>query len=219
MLDRSDNAKKFESPANVVLARGIQIKIKDIPKNTTLKGKVTSQERSTNFEDSIMGDKQIVVPSFGTAGALFARHFDILRNLKRRILLLKQAYLNQQDDEKAWEQVAQIIKTLDKGCLFLNFDELSSKPTSKQGTGGNEEESKQPQKKFYEDATLAEDEHAMNNMLEEKRRVEELLKPQSLDLGSPTPQNLSKNPSSSKHPPQTANSEIKEADEEGAEDK
>ena len=57
MLDRSDNAKKFESPANVVLARGIQIKIKDIPKNTTLKGKVINQERSTNFEDSIMGDK------------------------------------------------------------------------------------------------------------------------------------------------------------------
>ena len=40
MLDRLDNAKKFESPANVVLARGIQIKIKDIPKNTTLRGKV-----------------------------------------------------------------------------------------------------------------------------------------------------------------------------------
>ena len=100
-----------------------------------------------------------MVPSFGTAGALFARHFDILRNLKRRILLLRQAYQNQQDEEKTWEQVAQIIKTLEKGCMFLNFDELSSKPASKQATAGNEEESK---KKFYEDATLAEDEHAMN---------------------------------------------------------
>ena len=45
MLDRLENAKKFESPANVVLARGITIKIKDIPKNTTLKGKVVQQER------------------------------------------------------------------------------------------------------------------------------------------------------------------------------
>jgi len=39
MLDKLDNAKKFESPANVVLARNITLKIKDIPKNTTLRGK------------------------------------------------------------------------------------------------------------------------------------------------------------------------------------
>ena len=39
MLDRLDNAKKFESPAHVILARGIaNIKIKDIPRNTTLRG-------------------------------------------------------------------------------------------------------------------------------------------------------------------------------------
>ena len=40
MLERLDNAKRFESPAAVVLARGVAIKIKDIPKNTTLKGRV-----------------------------------------------------------------------------------------------------------------------------------------------------------------------------------
>ena len=39
MLDRLENAKKFESPAQVITARGISIKIKDIPKCTTLKGK------------------------------------------------------------------------------------------------------------------------------------------------------------------------------------
>lgn len=103
MLDRLDNAKKFESPANVVLARGITIKIKDIPKNTTLKGRVVNQERQTNAETSFTGDKEIIVPSFGTTGALFARHFDILRNLKRRIVLLKQAYENQQDEDRAWD--------------------------------------------------------------------------------------------------------------------
>jgi len=94
MLDRLDNAKKFESPANVVLARTVTIKIKDIPKNTTLKGKAIGQERATNKEVSLQGDREIVVPSFGTTGALFARHFDILRNMKRRITLLKQAYEN-----------------------------------------------------------------------------------------------------------------------------
>ena len=57
MLDRLDGAKKFESPANVVLARNVSIKIKDIPKNTTLKGKAVAQERSTNFEMSINSDQ------------------------------------------------------------------------------------------------------------------------------------------------------------------
>ena len=100
MLERIDGAKKFESPANVVLARGIAIKIKDIPKNTTLKGKVVGSDKMTNVEQSIAPgsgseQQQIIVPSFGTTGALFARHFDILRNLKRRIVLLKQAFETQ----------------------------------------------------------------------------------------------------------------------------
>lgn len=64
------------------------MKIKDIPKNTTLRGRTLEQERSTNLESGLKDEKQIVVPSFGTVGALFARHFDILRNLKRRISLL-----------------------------------------------------------------------------------------------------------------------------------
>ena len=40
MLDRLDNAKRFESPAAAILARGMTVQIKDIPKNTTLRGKV-----------------------------------------------------------------------------------------------------------------------------------------------------------------------------------
>ena len=101
MLDRLENAKKFESPAHVILARGIaNIKIKDIAKNTTLRGKVAGLERDTNLVHSIRSEKQILVPSFGTTGALFARHFDIMDKLKRRILLLKQAYDDQRDPEK-----------------------------------------------------------------------------------------------------------------------
>ena len=45
MLDRIDAAKKFESPAEVILARGVAIKIKDIPKQTTLKGRALAPER------------------------------------------------------------------------------------------------------------------------------------------------------------------------------
>ena len=94
MLDRINAAKKFESPAEVVLARGISIKIKDIPKSTSLKGKALAPERMTNYEVDPKNNTQLVVPSFGTAGALFARHFDILSTVKRRIYLLKQAYLS-----------------------------------------------------------------------------------------------------------------------------
>ena len=102
--------------------------------------------------------------------------------------------------------------------MFLNFDELtsskaSSKPQTAAGPAGTEEQ-KQPQKKYYEDPTLAEDEHRMNAELDEKRRVEELLRPASIDLNSPPGgQELSKNPSQSQNP-HTATSEIKEADEE-----
>ena len=76
------------------------------------------------------------MPSFGTTGALFARHFDILRNLKRRIVLLKQAFETQQDEERTWDQVGQILKTLEKGCQFLNFDDMRSAMSSNPGTAG-----------------------------------------------------------------------------------
>ena len=50
MLDRLENAKKFESPANVVLARNVTVKIKDIPKNTTMRGRAQELDRETNVE-------------------------------------------------------------------------------------------------------------------------------------------------------------------------
>jgi hypothetical protein len=43
----------------------------------------------TTVEYGVKEDRQILIPSFGTTGALFSRHFDILRKLKRRINLLK----------------------------------------------------------------------------------------------------------------------------------
>ena len=57
MLDSLDNVKKFESPAKVVLARGINIKIKDILKEASLKGKKTKFERLTNIEHGMAEEK------------------------------------------------------------------------------------------------------------------------------------------------------------------
>ena len=94
ILDNLSNSNRLRSPAAQLVARGIQFSIKEIPKNTTLRGRAVPQARDTSYETDMLNSREIVVPSFGAAGALFARHFDILRNLKRRINLLQQAFIN-----------------------------------------------------------------------------------------------------------------------------
>ena len=124
MLDRLENAHKFNSPAAEILARNYKIKIKDILKEGELKANRDKMDKMTSIEWGVNDEKQILVPSFGTTGALFARHFDILRSLRRRIVLLKQAYESQADEERTWQQIEQIIKVLNKGCEFLAFDDI-----------------------------------------------------------------------------------------------
>lgn len=60
MLNRLNNVQKFKSPAKTVLARGIQIKIKDIDRDKNLR-----VLRETSFENNVSGGKKLVVPSFG----------------------------------------------------------------------------------------------------------------------------------------------------------
>jgi len=88
LLQERDNDKKFASPADAIMAKGIVIRIKDIPVQSE---KAIKEEKAFKFTDlqvALTGNKQIVVPSFGATGALFARHFDVLKQLKRRIMLL-----------------------------------------------------------------------------------------------------------------------------------
>lgn len=68
-----------------------------------------------------LSKKQIVVPSFVTTAKVFGEHFVILRELKHRIDLLRQAYYGQMDRRKTWEQVDEIIKVLGVGCAYLDF--------------------------------------------------------------------------------------------------
>ena len=65
--------------------------------------------------------KQIIVPSFKTTAKIFNEHYLILKDLKHRIDLLKQAYFDQMEKKKTWEQVDEIIKVLKKGCDYLDF--------------------------------------------------------------------------------------------------
>ncbi len=206
MLDKLENAKKFESPATVVLARNTTIKIKDIPKNTTLRGRVTMPEKQTNVEYGMTDNRQIVVPSFGTVGALFARHLDILSRLKRRIYLLQQAFENQQDDEKSKELIDQILKTLAKGMNFLNFDDVHSSIASvsiKQGVTTSKTSGSLVTEKFYDDPTLVKDEQKLNEEKAKQRRLNDSLELKSIEMMMPS--------STTSNAGETKNSEAKKS--------
>ena len=113
MLDRPEAVKRFESPASAILARNVRVKLKDIPKATSLRGRVLPQERETNRPASVVPGESVIVPSFGTTGALFARHLSVLDKLKRRIYLLRQASVDQSDSVRAWEQIRLIYDILE----------------------------------------------------------------------------------------------------------
>lgn len=68
-----------------------------------------------------VGEKEIIIPSFHTTSKLFAQHFQILRELKHRIDLLKQAYEDQRSWERSWDQIDQILDVLAQGCHYLDF--------------------------------------------------------------------------------------------------
>lgn len=89
MLEAQEREKT--SSVSVVLSQGVNIKIKDVPNKRRSQMKEEKQFQMTNLQVSISGDKQIIVPSFGATGAIFARHFEVMSNLKRRIVLLQQS--------------------------------------------------------------------------------------------------------------------------------
>ena len=59
-----------------------------------------------------VSDKKIIIPSFNTTSKLFAQHFQILRELRHKIDLLKQAYENQRSMDRSWEQIDDILNIL-----------------------------------------------------------------------------------------------------------
>jgi hypothetical protein len=90
-----------------------------------------------------IGEKQIVIPSMFTMSKLIASHFNTLDKLKRRVLLLKQSFLKQVNQEESWEQIEHVIQILEVGSRFLRLDDF----TLKQGEPA-----------VYEDFHLKEDE-------------------------------------------------------------
>lgn len=67
------------------------------------------------------GHRQILVPSMGTTGKIFATHLAILSDLRNRIELLKQSYFKQQDKERTWSQVDKILTLLHNSSRLLDL--------------------------------------------------------------------------------------------------
>lgn len=61
-----------------------------------------NEHEMTNEELGI-SDKRIIIPSFTTTSKLFRQHFYILRELRHRIDLLKQAYEDQRAIDRSWD--------------------------------------------------------------------------------------------------------------------
>lgn len=78
------------------------------------------QNEMTNEELGV-SDKRIIIPSFSTTSKLFRQHFFILRELRHRIDLLKQAYEDQRAIDRSWEQINQILEILEQGIHYLDF--------------------------------------------------------------------------------------------------
>lgn len=111
------------------------------------------------MEVGIDGDKRIVIPSFGTTSALFTRHFEVLRKLKRQILLLKQSYIDQADFDRAWEHVDKILEVLDKGCEFLTVDDddIFMSLESQASSVNDEDSNCSKYKPYFKNMTLRDD--------------------------------------------------------------
>ena len=124
MLHKKEELDKFSSQVDAVISQGVTIRIKDIPLKSKADVKAEKRFNMTELQVSTAGNKQIVVPSFGATGAVFARHFDVLKNLRRRLMLLQKAYEMQQDEKRSWEQVKEIIRVLTEGVKFLEFEEV-----------------------------------------------------------------------------------------------
>jgi hypothetical protein len=62
-----------------------------------------------------------MVPSMGTVSKVFSEHLIVLRDLRIKIEELKQAYIQQKDQERTWDKTEQIITLLDHGCNFLDM--------------------------------------------------------------------------------------------------
>lgn len=80
-------------PAEKIIARSVKLRIVDLDQSRTHGLAAYSPANFTDAQIGEVDEKQIVIPSMFSMSKLIATHFNTLDKLKRRLLLLKQAYL------------------------------------------------------------------------------------------------------------------------------
>lgn len=90
-------------------------------------------EKDRSRQEFGITDQRIIIPSFGTTSKLFAQHFAILRDLRHKIDLLKQAYEYQRSDRRSWEQIDAILDVIGEACRYLDFPEQFEEMANKAG--------------------------------------------------------------------------------------
>ncbi|CDW81151.1 UNKNOWN [Stylonychia lemnae] len=122
LLGRIQTAGLDPNGGDSILAGGVKLNIGQLGKDLAGDSQTNGQKKGTfTQEETSIGNKKIIIPSFSTTSALFSQHFSILRDLKKRIEGLKQAYYSQREEERSWEQVEKILHVLEAACKFLDF--------------------------------------------------------------------------------------------------
>ena len=76
----------------------------------------------------------------------------------------------------------QILRTLEKACTYLDFDDVGYSGRSKKKDFGDEFMLGSDSKQFYEDTTLQEDEKKLVEVIEEKRKQMDILCQNGFDM-------------------------------------
>jgi hypothetical protein len=71
----------------------------------------------------LMSRKQVLVPTMGALGGVFAQHLALLRKVRVAIDDLKQARYRQADKTQSWEHVEAVLEALGAACKYLDFPE------------------------------------------------------------------------------------------------
>jgi hypothetical protein len=154
------------TPSNpeAMLCKGVKIRLKDLEEDD--QGYRGAQ--LTNYEVGMQQEKSIVVPSFGTTSVLFTRHLQTLRQLRRRVDLLKQAYYSQMDRDKCWREIDTIIDVMDDAVKYLGTEQVNQLSQMPQQTGSND--------LVYDDTNIENDEQALQARRRQTIELENLRK-------------------------------------------
>lgn len=120
MLAASVEEKQHLAPPQVVLAKNVRIKIRDLRNQDPDALQSFSKIKFTEHEVGVTRDKHIVIAGFGTTTTLLEHHFQTLKKLSRRVQLLKHAHRAQGNEEKSWEEIERVVEVLDRAIEYLN---------------------------------------------------------------------------------------------------